>query len=218
MLRLHGFAVSNYFNMVRMALEAKGIEHEIAQRFPSQSDDWLALSPMGKVPVLETPEGPIAETIVILEYLDEAFPETPLLPQRPYARARVRQMMHTLKLHLELPARRLFPGVFFGAHNPEWAVEEVRPVLEKGVRAVRALSDINPYLMGAEPTAADYMAMYILDLASVVADKVYQWDLLADIPGSAGLLEQLNANPAATRIALDKAAEMEAFIKLRSQG
>ena len=84
MLKLHGFAVSNYFNMVRIALETKGIPYEVVQRFPSQDEDWLSLSPIGKVPCLETPDGTLAETIVILEYLDESFPDKPLIPGTPF--------------------------------------------------------------------------------------------------------------------------------------
>jgi len=113
MLKLHGFAVSNYFNMVRMVLAAKGIDYELVQTFPSQDENWLSMSPMGKVPCLETEHGALAETAVIIEYLEDMFPERPLLPGDPFARARVRQMMHTLELYIELPARRLFPGVFF---------------------------------------------------------------------------------------------------------
>jgi len=211
-LKLYGFAVSNYFNMVRMALAAKGIEYEEVTLFPSQDEDWLAKSPMGKVPCLETPEGSLAETAVIIEYLDEAYPGHPLLPGNAFERARIRQMMHVLEKYIELPARRLFPGVFFGGQNAELTVEEVKPVLEKGARSVASLATMNPYLMGESPTAADYMAMYSLDLAAAVAKSVYEWDLLADIPGSAELLARLADNPNAQRFDQEKQAQMAAFL------
>lgn len=216
MLKLYGFSVSNYYNMVRMALAAKGLDYEVVKTFPSQNEDWLNLSPMGKVPCLQTPEGAIAETAVILEYLDDAYPAKPLLPASPFERAKVRQMMHAIELYIELPARRLYPGVFFGGSNAEHTVEEVRPVLEKGVRTINALARFNPYLMGDQPTAADYMAMYSLDLAQAVARKVYQWDLLADIPGAKELLEKLNSGAAAQAINAEKQQEMAAFIAARS--
>lgn len=215
MLKLHGFAVSNYFNMVRRALEAKGLEYEVVQRFPSQDADWLELSPLGKVPCLETERGSLSETIVILEYLDEAYPEHPLIPGDAFERAQIRQVMQVIKLYIELPARRLFPGVFFGGQNAELTIEEVRPVLEKGARALRQLCRLDPYLMGDSPTAADYMLMYSLDLAAAVAHKVYQWDLLADIPGSAQLLQRLGEDPVAERIDAEKNEQMAAFIAAR---
>lgn len=215
MLKLHGFAVSNYFNMVRIALETKGIPYEVVQRFPSQDEDWLSLSPIGKVPCLETPEGTLAETIVILEYLDDSFPDKPLIPGTPFEKGLTRQLMQMIKLYIELPARRLYPGVFFGGKNSDAVVEEVKPVLEKGVRALNVLGRFDPYLMGSEPTAADFMLMYSLDLATAVARKTYDWDMLADIKGSKALLDRLNEDPIAARIAEEKQAQMAAFLSMR---
>ena len=215
MLKLHGFAVSNYFNMVRIALETKGIPYEVVQRFPSQDEDWLSLSHIGKVPCLETPDGTLAETIVILEYLDESFPDKPLIPGTPFEKGMTRQLMQMIKLYIELPARRLFPGVFFGGKNSDAAVDEVKPVLEKGVRALNTLGRFDPYLIGAGPTAADFMLMYSLDLAAAVAKKTYDWDMLADITGSKALLDRLNEDPIAQRIAEEKQAQMAAFLSMR---
>ena len=138
MLKLHGFAVSNYFNMVRMALETKGIPYEVVTRYPSQDEDWLAVSPLGKVPCLETPQGVLAETIVILDYIEDAFPETPLMPSDAFERARVRQLMQTVKLYIELPARRLYPGVYFGGSNADLTVEEVTTKLPHWFMGPRA--------------------------------------------------------------------------------
>lgn len=215
MLKLHGFAVSNYFNMVRIALETKGIPYEVVQRFPSQDEDWLSLSPIGKVPCLETPEGTLAETIVILEYLEDSFPDKPLIPGTPFEKGLTRQLMQMIKLYIELPARRLYPGVFFGGKNSDAVVEEVKPVLEKGVRALNVLGRFDPYLMGAEPTAADFMLMYSLDLATAVARKTYDWDMLADIKGSKALLDRLNEDPIAQRIEKEKQAQMAEFLSMR---
>src|SRR5690554_7676372 len=64
MLRLHGFAVSNYFNMVKLALLEKGIPFEINTVRGNQSPEFLAISPRGKVPCLETEQGFINETNV----------------------------------------------------------------------------------------------------------------------------------------------------------
>jgi len=211
-LKLYGFAVSNYFNMVRMALAAKGLEFEVIKTFPSQEEDWLAMSPMGKVPCLEVEEGAIAETHVIFEYLDDKYPEQPLFPSDPFARARARQIMHSLELYIELPARRLFPGAMFGGRNEQLTIDEVRPVLEKGVRTLNQLSNCGPYLMGSQPSAPDYMALYVLPLAHSVALKTYGWDLLSDVHGGAALLEALGQNDDAKQFAEESAAEMAEFM------
>ncbi len=212
MLKLHGFAVSNYFNMVRMALETKAIPYEAVLRYPSQEDDWLALSPMGKVPCLETAEGCLVETTVILDYLEDHFPDQPLMPRGAFEKAQTREVMQILQLYIELPARRLYSGVFFGGQNTAAVVDDVKPVLEKGIRALKRLSRFDPYIMGGTLTAADFMFLYTFELARVVARKEYDWDLVADIEGSQALIDLLNENASVERIAAENKAQMAAFL------
>ena len=57
MLKLYGFAVSNYYNMVKLALLEKGLPFEEVPFYAGQSAEALAISPRGKVPVLETDKG-----------------------------------------------------------------------------------------------------------------------------------------------------------------
>ena len=68
MLKLYGFAVSNYYNMVKLALLEKGLPFEEVRFYPTQSPESLAISPRGKVPVLEVKQGFINETSVILAF------------------------------------------------------------------------------------------------------------------------------------------------------
>ena len=92
MIRLHGFAASNYFNMVKLGLLEKGVEFEINHVHGSQDPEFLAISPRGKVPVLETDKGFLNETNVILEYIEETQGGKPLLPSDPYERGVVRAL------------------------------------------------------------------------------------------------------------------------------
>ena len=71
MLKLYGFPVSNYVNMVNLALLEKGLPFDFVLTIPDQSPEFLAKSPRGKVPCLETAQGFISEASVILEYLEE---------------------------------------------------------------------------------------------------------------------------------------------------
>src|SRR4030067_405538 len=88
MIKLCGFHVSNYHNKVRIALLEKGIAFEEDSTVtPSQKDEYLALSPMGKVPYLEVAGTRLCECGVVLEYLEEAYPQQPLLPEDPLALA-----------------------------------------------------------------------------------------------------------------------------------
>src|SRR3990172_9520286 len=94
MLKLCGFRVSNYHNKVLIALYEKGVAfEEDSNCFPSQEDEYLAKSPMGKVPYLSVDGTLLRESGVILEYLEDAYPERPLLPKDPLERARVRELL-----------------------------------------------------------------------------------------------------------------------------
>src|SRR5699024_1854533 len=114
MLKLHGFCASNYVNMVKFALLEKGADFQFITRYPDQKSGTLAISPMGKMPALETEHGMLAETQVILEYNDQVAGGPALLPDDQFQRARVRQLMHMIELYVELPARSCYPEAFFG--------------------------------------------------------------------------------------------------------
>jgi len=108
MLKLHGFPVSNYTNMVELALLEKGLPFKYVLTFPEPTPAFLARSPRGKVPFLDTPQGFINEASVILEYLEDVDPTRRLLPEQPQARATVRALMKEIELYIELPARSCF--------------------------------------------------------------------------------------------------------------
>jgi len=211
MLRLHGFAVSNYFNMVRMALIEKGAAFELVEVYPSQDAGFLSRSPLGKVPCLETAHGFISETSVMLDYIEEVLPQPAFYPADAFQRAQVRQAIKMMELYVELPARRLYPGVFFGGSNAGSTVAEVEPVLRKGMAGLALLLRCKPYLMGEQMTHADFFGLHTFGLASAVAQKVYGWDMLAEVPGLKQSLALLESRESARSINGDMKAAMAAF-------
>ena len=80
MLKLYGFPVSNYTNMVELALLEKGLPFEYVLTFPEATPDFLARSPRGKVPFIETPRGFLNEASVMLDYLEDEGRGKSLLP------------------------------------------------------------------------------------------------------------------------------------------
>ncbi|MDG1464250.1 MAG: glutathione S-transferase N-terminal domain-containing protein, partial [Acidimicrobiales bacterium] len=83
--KLYGFSVSNYYNMVKLALLEKGLPFEEVPFYAGQTPEVLAVSPRGKVPVLGVKQGFINETSVILEYLEQTQEGPALLPADPFA-------------------------------------------------------------------------------------------------------------------------------------
>lgn len=216
MLKLHGFSVSNYANMVKQCLLEKGIEFEQTDARPSQEDDFLAMSPMGKVPCLETAEGFLVETPTILDYLDEVYPDRPMFPADAFARAKAREIMRISEQHIELAARRHLGAVFFGQERSEVAFEEVRPQVEKGLRAFRQLENFGPYVMGSEFGNADIFIYHAFRVAIPVLKKVYEWDIVADVPGLAEHIVAMEEREITQRVVSDFEAAMAALMASRT--
>ena len=95
-LRLHGYWRSTASYRVRIALGLKGLAYEQQahdlRHSAHRSADYLALNPQGFVPVLETPDGVLSQSTAIIEWLEEVYPDPPLLPAAPADRAAVRAM------------------------------------------------------------------------------------------------------------------------------
>ncbi|WP_029417140.1 maleylacetoacetate isomerase [Brevundimonas bacteroides] len=93
---LHGYFRSGAAYRTRIALNLKGVTYEqsgVDLRTGAQrSEAFLALNPQGMVPALETDQGVLTQSPAILEWLEETYPEPPLLPKEPDDRARVRAM------------------------------------------------------------------------------------------------------------------------------
>jgi glutathione S-transferase len=202
LLRLHGQAVSNYFDAAQAALIEKGVPFEVVDTRAAQTLEFLAMNPMGKIPVLETPHGHIAETIAILEYLEDAIPAPPLYPLDAFQRARARQINNIVQCYIEVPARTLYPGVFMGGTNSLAAIEAARPVIERGAKALSGLITLGPYLVGERCGNADLFTFYCLNLVERLTQHVYRWSIL---DGVAGLGEWFTrvADRESSRIVLD---------------
>lgn len=220
MLKLCGFHISNYHNKVRLALLEKGIPfEEDANCRPSQKEEWLARSPIGKVPILELDGGRrIAESEVICEYLEEAYPQKPLLPKDPYERAKVRELVTFIELHLELVARRLYGPLFFGAPPLQ---EDVKAAIEKdlakGARALKAVAKFDPYIAGPDLTLADCAAFVSLPLVTLVSKLAFGRDFLDELPKMKPYLRMLGERPAFAKVNEDrKSAQAAAAARARS--
>ncbi|MDF0734208.1 glutathione S-transferase [Pseudomonas entomophila] len=215
MLKLHGFSVSNYYNMVKLALLEKGVPFEEVPFFAGQTPQALAISPRGKVPALETEAGQyLSETGVILEYLEETQAGKPLLPTDPYERAKVRELLKEVELYIELPARTCYAEAFFGTAVEPLVKERARSELLAGFAAIKRNGCFAPYIAGGQLTIADLMFCFSVDLACAVGKKVLNLDLLADFPQAKALLELLGESEHMRRIVADKEAQMPMFMEM----
>ena len=179
MITLCGFAVSNYYNIVKQVLLEKEIafqEEHVATG--SKDAAVLADSPLAKVPFIRTPQGGLCESAVILDYLEAQYPAHPLLPSDAFAAAKVRELITFINLHLELVARELYGQAFFGGTVTEAVQASVRKRLEKNIAAFKRLAKFAPYVAGDSFTLADCVAFSNLPLVGMATRAVLGEDLL----------------------------------------
>lgn len=182
MLKLCGFAVSNYYNKVKLALLEKEVEFEEVLVWADRSPALLEKSPLGKVPFFETENGTMCESQAMIEYVEAAYPNKPLLPADPFAAAKIRELIVFMELHLELVARELYAQAFFGGTVSDEIKERTRKLLTRNAKAFAKMAKFSPYVAGAEFTMADCVAVAHLPLVSMASKAIYGEDVLADLP------------------------------------
>jgi glutathione S-transferase len=213
MITLCGFALSNYYNAVKLALLEKGVPFTEERVIPGQPDPaLLAASPLGKIPFVRTPQGPLCESVAILEYLEAAHPQPALLPADAYAAAKVRELILFVNLHLELVARELYRQAFFGGSVDEATQASVRKRLDKGIPAFARLARFAPYVAGDTFTLADCAAYVSLPLVAMSTRSVLGNDLLAEHGVDwKTYVKTVGQRPSAQRVDADRKAEQEAM-------
>ena len=212
MINLYGFAVSNYYNKIKLVMLEKGISFTEKEVFPSRDEALLKHSPLGKIPFIETERGFLSESQIILEYLEDAYPEKPLYPADSFERAKCRELIQHLEVNVELQVRRLFKEVFFGFAVSEETKKEVKKQLDIGLVGVARLAYFSPFVAGDKFTAADCAAWQHFSVISMVSQKIYGIDLVVlHIPVVSTYMQLIETRPHAQKVFADRAAATAAW-------
>jgi maleylacetoacetate isomerase len=166
-LVLHNYWRSSASHRVRIGLQLKGLAYDyvavnITNKGGEQqrTDAYRAKNPMMQVPTLEVIEDDgsvhmLAQSLPILEFLEERFPQTAILPKDPYARAKVRTLAEIVNSGIQ-PLQNIATTnkvAALGGDEAAWRVEFVG----NGLAAfARTLGDsIDKFCVGGSPTIAD---------------------------------------------------------------
>jgi glutathione S-transferase len=205
MIKLCGIRTSNYHNKVRLVLLEKGVAfEEDATAAPSQEAGFLGRSPLGKVPFLEASGIVITESRVICEYIEDRYPDPPLLPRDALARAKVRELTDYIELHLELEARQLYPAAFFGKAVSDETRERAERNLTNAARALAQLVRFSPHIAGPDLTIADCAAFVHLPIVSMATKAVFGRDFLESLTPLKPYLKMLGEREAFQRVTRDR--------------
>ena len=209
MLTLCGFGASNYHNKVKLVLLEKGVAFEEELAWVGETDP--SASPLGKVPYLKTDQGAVCESAVMVEYIEQHYPEHPLIPKDAFAAAKVRELVTFLDLHLELVARNLYGEAFFGGKVSDAVKEKIGAQLEKNVAAFAKLTLFKPFIGGTEMSIADCTAAVHLPVVSAATKTIYGRDFLADLPVK-DYMKMWSERPSMQRVQADRKANNELFM------
>ncbi|CAG4928132.1 glutathione S-transferase family protein [Paraburkholderia saeva] len=211
MIKLCGFALSNYYSKVKFVLLEHDIPFEEVLVMPGQDDALLTHSPLGKVPYIQTEHGDLCESQAIVEYLAARYPEKAIFSADPWIAAKEREMMFFVDVHLELTVRNLYKQAFFGGTVTDATKGRVEKLLTHHISGFKRLAKFTPYLRGERFSVSDAAGFVSLPLVGMATQAVYGRDFLIE----AGIdwkayVKAVNERPAAQRITAERKAYVEA--------
>jgi glutathione S-transferase len=215
MINLCGFGVSNYYNKLKLILLEKEIPFQERLVYPWQHEQFWKFSPLGKIPFIETDEGDLSESQVILEYLEARYPDKPMYPAGVFERAKCRELITHLELNAEWVARRMYKESFFGGIVSVETKQEARESLVLGLTAIARLVRFSPYIFGSKFSAADCVAYVHFFMIRQTTLKIYDEDMIEQfMPEVAEYLLLMESRPHVQTLMVDRAAAVVAFTAL----
>jgi glutathione S-transferase len=176
---VYGTPISVYVRIVRLLLEEAGVDYDLKSvdifNGESQSAEYLAKNPFGKVPTLEVDGELIYETAAIVGYLDAVAANNRFSPTDPLQQARMRQIMAIVDSYLYPAAittiviqRLIVPSQ--GGKTDEAKVANAVAPAKTAVEAIEALTVGQPYLLGSNLSIADFYLIFVFVYLSQVAE------------------------------------------------
>jgi glutathione S-transferase len=144
MITLYDAERCPYCARVRIVLAEKGVPYETVVVELDDRPAWIyEKNPLGRVPVLEEGEFLLPESDVIMSYLDERYPDPPLLPLDPGERALARLLVHRFDR---------VGDVYYALRGGD---EDARPRLYRRLGELDSRLAFRPFLTGSEFGLAD---------------------------------------------------------------
>ena len=211
-MKLIGLPHSPYSARVRMQIYAKGIEVEFAAPEGFGTERFKRFNPLGKVPVLDTGEKLLLESIVIMDYLEETHPQPPLRPTDPGERAVMNLFCRFPDIYIQ-PA--LFPLFLQLTANPrdEGSVRENTVDLRAQLTILDTLIERYERRNHGRLDLADCALVPILFYAIRVPSILDGSDVLADAPLVRAWWQWVQTEEPAVRVVRELDTSLQAFLQ-----
>jgi glutathione S-transferase len=214
-MKLYSDDTSPFCAPVRAAIYAKHLSITIEPPPGGlKSEAYRAASLTGTIPCLILDDGtPLPESAVIIDYLDEKFPDPRLRPGSPEARAKTALIQRLAEGELVSPMVALFHAM------NEGRAEAAKPVclahFEKGLSLIEALMADDGLIAGPAITTADCILGPALMGVIAWAPGLGKPDLLAEHPKIAGYVGRVSRHPAVAKVLAElQAALAKSGVKL----
>jgi glutathione S-transferase len=198
-IKLYDAVPSSNSDRVKIALHEKGLPYERSTLVLAQKDqkrpEFLKLNPYGKVPVIDDNGQILFESCIINEYLDEKYPDPPLMPKDPYLRGR---------------GRVLIDYALNYTHEPYWALrgEMLKPANGRNTAIIdekhRSLRDLLGYLemdLGDKPYfLGDFSLTDIAIVPRALRMEAYGALPAPSLPHLNAWLERMKARPSVKQV------------------
>lgn len=195
-MKLYALALSPFAARVRLALRLKGLDYEMLPPpgGSTRSPDYLAINPIGKLPVLVTGDGlTVPESEVIIDYLEQRFPDPPLIPADPARRVQMGLIVRAFELYATPALFRLFGQMDPAIRDPARCEAEILQ-WRNGLALTDHFVADGPFAVGDAPGKADCILLPSLLLCDVTAGIFGLGDIVADYPRLAGYREKARAH------------------------
>ena len=160
-MKLYSYFRSSAAYRVRIALNLKKIDHELAivnlLKSEQLEEGYLTLNPQGLLPALETDEGVLGQSLAILEWLDETYPQSPLISGSAWQKAQIRNLSFAIACDIH-PVNNLRVLKYL---SNELKVDDdakntwYKHWVEVGFDKIEILLGDDDYCVGNKPSLAD---------------------------------------------------------------
>lgn len=218
-MKLHSLPLSPYAARVRAAIYAKRLPVEIVPP-PDDwrtSQDYRAINPIGRIPVLVLDDGrTLPESGVIVEYLEDAYPEPSLRPRSPEGVARVRLIAQVADLYVMQVMMPLFL-LYDSASRDEAAIATHHARLDDGLRLLNDMLDAGAYAHGRKLSTADVWLTPVRFALDGLKDFSGHSTLLHRYRSIARYADVVQRDPSLSRVWQEMTEGLAAMLAVRAQ-